>query len=241
MNTAGASFAAPDHEYPSHLELRLTATDAGGNTDTVTRRLDPQTVDVTVASNPPGLALTFNDDSGTSAITSTVIRNSANTVSAPSPQNMGGIDQRFAGWSDGGAQTHTLTAPPAAQTFTANFTPILQGGPRMLTYVPVADARVQEDAPGTNFGTGQLRTDGATDPDTETYLRFLVAGAATDRILSAKLRLYSVDNTVDGPACSPPRTAGARTRSPGTIARRRPAGSLQTAAPYRPARGPNGT
>ncbi len=28
--TASGSFVAPDHEYPSHLELRLTATDPGG-------------------------------------------------------------------------------------------------------------------------------------------------------------------------------------------------------------------
>ena len=28
--TASGSFVAPDHEYPSHLELRLTATDGGG-------------------------------------------------------------------------------------------------------------------------------------------------------------------------------------------------------------------
>jgi hypothetical protein len=30
---AGGSLSAPDHEYPSHLELRLTATDSGGLTD----------------------------------------------------------------------------------------------------------------------------------------------------------------------------------------------------------------
>ena len=36
-STSG-SFAAPDHEYPSYLELRLTATDSGGLTDT---RTDP--------------------------------------------------------------------------------------------------------------------------------------------------------------------------------------------------------
>ena len=29
---AGGSFVAPDHEYPSYLELRLTATDSGGLT-----------------------------------------------------------------------------------------------------------------------------------------------------------------------------------------------------------------
>ena len=34
---ASGSFAAPDHEYPSYLELRLTATDAGGLTDTEDR------------------------------------------------------------------------------------------------------------------------------------------------------------------------------------------------------------
>ena len=38
------SFGAPDHEYPSYLELQLTATDAGGLSTTVIRRLDPQTV-----------------------------------------------------------------------------------------------------------------------------------------------------------------------------------------------------
>jgi hypothetical protein len=35
------SLSAPDHEYPSYLELRLTATDSGGATRTTTRRLDP--------------------------------------------------------------------------------------------------------------------------------------------------------------------------------------------------------
>ena len=32
---ASGSFTAPDHEYPSYLELRLTATDSGGLTNTV--------------------------------------------------------------------------------------------------------------------------------------------------------------------------------------------------------------
>ena len=44
---ATGSFTAPDHEYPSHLELRLTATDAGGLTDTESIRLDPRTVVLT--------------------------------------------------------------------------------------------------------------------------------------------------------------------------------------------------
>jgi hypothetical protein len=51
---ASGSFVAPDHEYPSHLELRLTATDAGLAT-TVTRVLEPRTSGLRVASDPPGL------------------------------------------------------------------------------------------------------------------------------------------------------------------------------------------
>ena len=43
---ATGSFTAPDHEYPSHL-VRLTATDAGGLTDTESIRLDPRTVVLT--------------------------------------------------------------------------------------------------------------------------------------------------------------------------------------------------
>ena len=41
VGVAGGSFVAPDHEAPAYLELRLTATDSGGLTSTVTRRLDP--------------------------------------------------------------------------------------------------------------------------------------------------------------------------------------------------------
>ena len=57
---ASGSFTAPDHEYPSYLELRLTATDSGGLTNSVSRRLDPRTVALTFQTSPDGLNLTFN-------------------------------------------------------------------------------------------------------------------------------------------------------------------------------------
>jgi glucose/arabinose dehydrogenase len=43
---SGGSFNPPDHGYPSHLELRLTATDSAGLQTRATRRLDPQTVQI---------------------------------------------------------------------------------------------------------------------------------------------------------------------------------------------------
>ena len=65
---AGGSFTAPDHEYPSHLELRLTATDAGGLTDIETLELDPQTVDLTFASSPAGLQLVVGSTAAHGAV-----------------------------------------------------------------------------------------------------------------------------------------------------------------------------
>ena len=113
-------FDAPDHEYPSHLELRLTATDAGGLTDTETLRLDPRTVELSFQSSPSGLQLTVGSSSSTTPFTRTVIEGSNNTISAPTPQTLGGTDYAWVSWSDGGAQTHNFIASAAA-TYTAAY------------------------------------------------------------------------------------------------------------------------
>jgi PKD repeat protein/glucose/arabinose dehydrogenase len=118
---SGGSFTAPDHEYPSYLELRLTATDSGGLTSTKSLRLDPQTVVLTFQTNPGGLSLVVNGSSAKAAFTRTVIVGSTNTISAISPQKKGSKSYLFQSWSDGGAQTHTITAPAAATTYTARF------------------------------------------------------------------------------------------------------------------------
>ncbi|RSM74130.1 hypothetical protein DMB66_01505 [Actinoplanes sp. ATCC 53533] len=118
---AGASFPAPDHEYPSYLELVLTATDEGGLSTTSTRRIDPRTVDLTFASNPSGLQVAVGSTVQTTPFTRTVIHGSDNTVSGITPQIYGRTPYVFAGWSDGGAQTHVIAAPTAARTYTATF------------------------------------------------------------------------------------------------------------------------
>ncbi|HET6211797.1 MAG TPA: PQQ-dependent sugar dehydrogenase [Micromonosporaceae bacterium] len=118
---ASGSFIAPDHEYPSYLELELVATDQDGLTNSVIRRLDPKTVDLTFASNPSGLQLTVGSASGATPFTRTVIQGSTNTVSAPSPQTLGGNTYTFASWSDSGAQSHVITAPTAPATYTAAY------------------------------------------------------------------------------------------------------------------------
>ncbi|MDR7276382.1 PQQ-dependent sugar dehydrogenase [Catenuloplanes atrovinosus] len=115
---ASGTFLAPDHEYPSYLELELTATDAGGLSVTTTRRLNPKTVNLTFVTSPPGLQVTVGSTARTTPFTLTVIQGSANTASAVTPQ--GQYD--FTRWSDNGAQTHVITAPATATTYTATYT-----------------------------------------------------------------------------------------------------------------------
>lgn len=86
---AGGSFAAPDHEYPSHLELVLTARDSDGNTASTNVLLDPKTVGLEFTSSPGGLQLTVGQQTQQASFSRTVIVGSANSISAPTPQNPG--------------------------------------------------------------------------------------------------------------------------------------------------------
>ena len=117
---AGGSFTTPDHEYPAYLELRLTATDSGGLTDTESLRLDPKTVSITLNSSPGGFALALNGSQPPTPFTRTVIQGSRNTISAPSPQTKAKKSWLFKSWSDRGAQTHDVIANSSA-TYVATF------------------------------------------------------------------------------------------------------------------------
>ncbi|WP_229070328.1 discoidin domain-containing protein [Actinoplanes sp. DH11] len=152
---ASASFPAPDHEYPSYLELVLTATDAGGLSTTTTRRLDPRTVDLTFVGNPPGAQVAIGGAALATPFTKRVVQGSANTVSGVTPQVLGGVPQVFAAWSDGGSQTHTLTAPTTNTTYTATFVP--QRRPQSAMVVRRVDSQ-ESGSPGTNVLDGNPNT-----------------------------------------------------------------------------------
>ncbi len=71
-----------------------------------------------------------------------------------------------------------------------------------LTFVPVADAQVNEANPNYNYGTrDRLLVDGGADPDIAAYLRFDLSGVPSP-VQRATLRLWVQSNggTVDGPA-----------------------------------------
>jgi PKD repeat protein len=119
---ASGSFTAPDHEYPSYLVLTLTATDSGGLSASTSVRLDPRTVTLTFASNPNKAQIVVGSFTGTAPFTRTVIIGSTVSISAVTPQRIKGKTYVFSSWSDGGGQTHLITAPASPATFRATFT-----------------------------------------------------------------------------------------------------------------------
>ena len=148
---ASGSFSAPDHEYPSYLELTLTATDPGGLTDTDTVRLDPQTVNLSFSTSPSGLQLTVGSAAQATPFTRTVIVGSRNSVSAPSPQTLNGRSYGFQRWSDNGGQAHDIIAPATAATYTATY----QEG-------WVSHAKLNFQPTSASVPAGYLKADGTT-------------------------------------------------------------------------------
>jgi len=129
VGVSSGSFLGPDHEYPSYIELRLTATDSGGLQASTSVNVNPQTVELTFESTPPGLSLAVNAVSSPTPFARTVIAGSTNTISALSPQVSGSFVYQFASWSDGGTQSHNIIAPVNPSTYGAiyNQTPIPPG------------------------------------------------------------------------------------------------------------------
>jgi hypothetical protein len=104
------------------------------------------TSSITVTTSPSGLSFTVDGAAYTAAQTFTWVVGSSHTVATPSPQAGGtGTQYAFNTWSDGGAQSHTITAPSSATTYTVNFSTQYQ-----LTLIdsPVAGGTVPQTGNG---------------------------------------------------------------------------------------------
>jgi len=133
VGVSTASFSAPDAEYPSHIEIQLTATDSQGATDTKSVLIYPQTVALDFQSVPTGLQLTVGLSSSVAPFSLTVIVGSANSVSATTPQALAGSNYQFVSWSDGGTQTHNITAGAVPVTYTATYSTSITAFPTSAT------------------------------------------------------------------------------------------------------------
>ena len=117
QGVASGSFTAPDEADDNKIEIVLTATDGGGLTGTASVMLQPQTVRVTIATNPTGLQVAYSGETGAAPLVRTAIVGSKRTIHAPSPQG----SATFRSWSDGGAQQHDVTVGASDATYTATF------------------------------------------------------------------------------------------------------------------------
>ena len=183
---ASGSFSAPEHAYPSFLRLTLTATDSSGIADTEVRDLQPKTVTASMATVPSGLSLLVNGTSGTTPFSATLVEGSTTTLSAPSPQVLNGTTYVFSSWSNGGAQTHTISANASA-TYTATYTPqsggtgysgaVLADSPLAYWRLGEASGTTAADASGNNrtgsyLNTPSLGAPGALTGDSNSAVSF---------------------------------------------------------------------
>ena len=118
---ASGSFTIPDHGDESYFEIILVATDSAGATGTASVSLQPQTVQLTLATTPPGLQVIYGGTTYTAPQAITTIVGSLHTIQVASPQTLNGTTYNFTAWSDGGAQQHNITIGTANATYTATF------------------------------------------------------------------------------------------------------------------------
>jgi glucose/arabinose dehydrogenase len=118
---SGGTFVAPDHDYYSYLEFRLTVTDLGGLPGVNAVNIDPKTSVTTFASSPAGASISVGARTAPAPFSQTLIVNSTNSVSAASLQTLGGLPSYWSSWSDGGTRLHDIVAGASAATLTASY------------------------------------------------------------------------------------------------------------------------
>lgn len=123
----GLTFIAPPPEDLSstgtgnYLEIRFTATDSGGLSKTVTQKLQPNRVNVSLESNPSALSLQVNGETFAAPRTLVSWEGYKLNVNAPSPQVLSGTTHVFSSWSNGKGQQHSIVTGAAPSTYTATF------------------------------------------------------------------------------------------------------------------------
>lgn len=121
------SFAAPDHEFPSYIELTLTAVDSRGLSARQTVAIHPRTVELAIDSSPPGITLDADLLSKATPFALTSIEGSKVGLSAPASVQIGGDTYAWQRWSDGGDRVHTVIADQSA-SYVATYSKVQDDG-----------------------------------------------------------------------------------------------------------------
>ncbi len=110
-------YTLPDVFYRVHLRVQ----DINGSTTEVTRDLQPNVAQVTLATNPAGGTVLLDGMSFTTPYVFTGVAGQQRALSVPVPATIGGLAYSWVSWSDTGALTHDILTPLANTTYTATF------------------------------------------------------------------------------------------------------------------------
>ena len=159
LQGAAQSFTpAGDHDADSYYEVQFSATD-GFRTDTKSVDIRPETIKLTLASEPPGVPLSYSGREYTAPAVLTSAVGYRTSISAPETVSRGGAVYHFSGWSDGGGRLHQIVVPAANRTLTARYIAASTGAggaggpaplePRAATFLaPRLRPRLRLDRPG---------------------------------------------------------------------------------------------
>ena len=121
---ASGTFAIPNSgETSANVWYRvyLTATDPAGLSTTSFVDVLPNTVTITLTTNPAGLRVTLDGQPVTTPVSVVSVVGIVRSLGVVSPQISGTSTYRFVSWSDGGAATHTVATPGSNSTYTATY------------------------------------------------------------------------------------------------------------------------
>jgi glucose/arabinose dehydrogenase len=112
---------APQHDYPSYMKILLRVSDERGLQGTATLDFQPQTADLSLVSDPPGIELLAANTEATSPFMVPAIVGSEIQLSAPHSAVIGGISYTFSGWSDGGPREHSILVSAGQAEYLASY------------------------------------------------------------------------------------------------------------------------
>ncbi len=110
------------------VTIYLTATDLDGTSKTVSQRIDPKIVEITLATGTPGLSVMLDGTSRTAPFTFDSVVGVNREISAPATQTRNGTTYTFDNWSDGRPRQASRATPNNNVTWTANYTTPGGGG-----------------------------------------------------------------------------------------------------------------
>jgi hypothetical protein len=172
-----------------------TASSNAGNDTGVSAKVDNQTVDttidilssVTVTTSPGNLSITVDGTNYTAPQSFNWVVGSMHTLNTTSPQSgPTGSQYVWSSWSQGGAQSQTVTAPSSSTTYTASFTTQYQ-----LTTVasPSADGSVTPTS-GQYFASGATVAVTATPNSGFAFNNWTSTGGTFDSTTSASTNFH---------------------------------------------------